>query len=449
MKKTLILLVLALSLTLSLALPAQAAEISVEDALMEAIDWVHPFCGYFDNDSIPGEFIDMKLMGALQNDNGIFAEYLEYTYTTIDTANGPYTDVSGYTGEIPADVFEAYATEHFTNKEAVRAYMHSTPEKEYYDCYTYADGVYQIHYGRSSGKGGYYASPKLAGYKELGNNTYEVYYYEWFSDYYSGPYIYEEGDVEGVDYVLVEEYDRTTGQTTIKYRELSSFGEKAVIHLTDGGFEFASYGSEDRENFPTDMIKPEKKLTVAAQQEGISISMDGSQVPVGTALEIAPITDSTLLDSLTAALEDKGSLLHAYNFQAMDADGNPIENFQQPVELKLEIPADCANPAVYYVSDDGAVIEKIAGKIEDGYYICTLSHFSSYVLVNEPTPEIPEPSQPEDTQPEPSQPEASAPEASQPTDSSPNTGDNAQPIFLLLVLSAGALLTLLRKKQTV
>ncbi len=444
MKKALLLLVLALSLTLSLALPAMAAENPVEDALMEAIDWAHPFCKSFDSDSIPGDFIDMQLMWALQNDAGIFAEYLEYTYTTIDAADGPYTYVSGWTGEIPADVFEAYATEHFTNKEDVRAYMHSNPEKEYYDCYTYADGVYQIHYGRFSGKGGYECFPKLAGYKDLGNDTYEAYYYEVYYDYWMGGYTYEEGDVEGVDYILVEEYDRTTGQTTVEYCELSSRGKKAVIHLADGVFEFTSYKGTGRDEFPADMIKPEKKLTVAAQQEGISISMDGSQVPVGTALEIAPITDSTLLDSLTAALEDKGSLLHAYNFQAMDADGNPIENFQQSVELKLDIPADCANPAVYYVSDDGSVIEKIAGRIEDGYYICTLSHFSNYVLVNEPTQEIPEPSQPEDTQPEPSQPEPS-----QPTESSPNTGDSIQTIFLLLALSAGALFLLLRKKQTV
>ncbi len=437
MKKTLLLLVLALSLTLSLALPTRAAEAPVEDALMEAIDWAHPFCDSFDNDSVPGDFIDMQLMWALQNDKGIFAEYLEYTYTTIDAVDGPYTYVSGWTGEIPADVFEAYATQHFTNKEAVRAYMHTNPEKEYYDCYTYVDGVYQIHDGKSSGKGGYEYYPELAGYKDLGNDAYEVYVYHVAYSNFFPNYTYTEGDVEGVDYVLVEEHDEATGKTTIAYRGLGQWGgKKAVIHLTDGGFEFTSYEGAAHEDFPADMIEPEKKLTVAAQQEGVSISMDGSQAPVGTALEITQITDSALLDGLTVALEQKGSLVNAYGFRALDANGNPIENFRQPVELKLEIPADCTNPAVYYVSDDGSTIEKIIGRIEDNHYICTLTHFSNYVLVNEPSPES-------------SEPEASNPGASQPTDPSPDTGDSIQTIFLLLALSAGTLIILLRKKQAV
>ncbi len=380
MKKALAILLTLACLAAVLLVPAYAEADKVA-LFKEGVDWLYPFCDSFDSNSLPYEFITIQIRNACYQDAAL-AQYCTYTYSEDDTEQSwPL----GAVCEVPADVLEAYVGEHFTNKEALLELLRRESNVGGIGCLdamTYADGVYRIElvFG---GWGDLYPELYYIGYKDLGSNSYEVYFYlvaSWIEvDYDYQDYVPGADEVEGVDYlVYTTTYD---GVTTTQYGRITEEGIRAVMTVENDNFAFTSYEKVETATIPADTLtKEEDSPVVETKKDGVTLTVAPEEVPVGTTLQVATVTDTNEITRFNACLTDGETVVAAYNFTALDKDAATIENFQATVTVRLPIPAGVTNPVLYYISDDGNTVEEIPGTVEGSEYVCTLSHFSTYVL---------------------------------------------------------------------
>ncbi len=456
MKKAFAILLALVCLAALLLVPVQAEDTPDKVSLFkEGLQWAYPFCEYFDSSSAPHQFISLEIQRAC-NSEGVLSEYCTYSYWQEE--ENPYLagTVKAAVCEIPAEVLESFAGRHFTNKAAVRNVLRRDSNANgmgYLNALTYADGMYHIDLN-FGGFGDLYPELYYLGYREVEANRYEVYLYliaawEIAEDYNYVDYVPGEDDVEGEDYVIVS--TALDGGTTTQYMRMEDYGLKAVMSIEDGTYAFTSYEQIARADIPADSLTLEEKtLAVETRKDGVTLTAAPAEVPVGTHLAVAAITDADEIGTFNACMTNGETAVAAYHFTAMDAENAIIADFRATVTVRLPIPAGVTDPTLYYISDDGNTVEEIPGSVEGDEFVCTLSHFSTYVLAQkkaEPQPPVQTPTQTPTSGPEGSSPAPSMDTSNGPTDNTP------EPTWLWIAAgiataaAVAAAVILLRKKK--
>ncbi len=379
------------------------------------------------------EALDSFAFSAETSANGQFgnSDLPEYSHLMMQEFNegGQYAHYfdGKDTADVPAKDVEAAATKHFTNKTAI---INDLRSKEFYNA---IDNTYKLSVG---GYGTDLPDYIYKGYKALTNDTYEIYAlraYQWGS--YGDPYVPAEGEKEGVDYVIYPYtyYDfqdnQTIEHTTVVYGKLEKEAVKTVIKDNNGIYEFDSFEFIDCDSIPElDLnITPDKKISYKTKDVEINGTFDVLDANITFYSEV--IDNKDILNLIKKVVVAEDGKFVAYNLSASKFDLN-VSNFKGEIEVKIAVPEDYKNPAVFYVSDDGKTVEKFDSKVEDGFIIFKTKHFSNYVVAE----------QKEENKPDDKQDISQETNKADKTETSPKTSDSRNMyIFGLMLLAAAAL----------
>ncbi len=412
MKKCIAIFLLLACMAALPLVPAQA-ETNKEAIFYEGIRWLYPLSDTFAAGEVPEEYLYWILQMECHPDYGQFAKYLTYVTLPEDEYEEESIMCTG-SGDFPAEELEAFLGQHFTDHEALKASLRNG--NPYFRTCTYEDGVYHIELDVHGGFGLGGSRPYCAGYKKIGTNLYEVYHlmlddeYRW--SYHDKDYTFPAEDAGKVYMHIFSGEDETTVRAKIEDTAL-----KSVIRIENGTFAFTSYEKISREAIPADLqsddwLEPYMRATFFANGASMDISVE--HIPVCTYIDIYAHSDPNELDDMLPKDVDSLRLL---DITANDQDYKVIHDFHAPSTLYIDIPVECTNPAVYRILGRNQPAEEIPGWIEDGKYVCELTLFGTYALVQKeakaPEPTTPAPTEPELTEPVPTDPESSAPAPSE------------------------------------
>lgn len=167
----------------------------------------------------------------------------------------------------------------------------------------------------------------------------------------------------------------------------------------------------------------DKPIIHQLPDSGVTISKEATCFPGGTTVQVEAVQSGNVLVTVQNAMKPVAEKYAAYEFTATK-DGVAVQP-DGTLEVTFIIPESFSeNVSVYYMAPDGT-LELLNAWVRGSRVIVSLTHFSTYILVDNdskpviapPTQE--QPSQPETTEPAPTQPEVTEPEATQPEATQP------------------------------
>lgn len=349
---------------------------------------------YFSEGEVVDPFVVWQYM-AYTNDV-YFKDYVEYTMFEEPTTGESYP-LSGKFS-VPAELFEDVLLNTF---DVDMNYIETNIRKECQimlsvNCgYTKVgeDYFYNYELGYGFGTGTDLVDLPL-GFKDLGNDTYEVYSYlgsycDNHADLENNPTAECENfkpsvnDVYGEDYIVdVFQYKDEEGNEVVESQALKIIGYiKVKLNLNGEYVKFISIEEVPKDNLvsKSELVK-EDTPSVVTKNDEVAVTAEKGVFVNGTKISVDKITEGTMYEVVTKALVEKTS-----NFIVYDINAKAGEYAVQPngkVKISIKVPEFYKNASIYYVSTDGK-LEKMDTKIESGYAIAELEHFSTYVLVEE------------------------------------------------------------------
>lgn len=359
-------------------------------------DEEHPNGYFFNEENIVNPTIVWEYMAYANAD--YFEDYVEYEMYE-DPETGESYPMSGEFS-VPAEVFENVLLKTFNVDMAYveQNIRTSCQNSLMINCeYTNVGEDYFYNYKVGYGLGFAPDSIDLPfGYKDLGNKYYEIYSYlgSYCANY---PIDYEANhdaeceevkpsatDVYGEDYIIeVYEYKDENGNNVIDYQPLKIVGYVKTKIYYDGEYvKFISIENVAKKDMVNkkELVGDDNTPSVEVKKDDFNLSAEKGVFVNGTKVTVDKITDGTMFEVVNKALKEKATGFVVYDINAKAGEYKVQPNGK--VKISIKVPDYYKNAVIYYVSEDGK-LEKMDTKVESGYAIAELEHFSTYALVDE------------------------------------------------------------------
>jgi len=256
--------------------------------------------------------------------------------------------------------------------------------------YKEIDGKYYYTFVRYNGMGFISDTTTLIGYKDLQNNYYETYSYLTI-DYTMTDECYEnelfckpnKSEIYGKEYII-NTYKYFDENNNLKY---SHYAEKIIgyikskIYFDGENVKYMSFEQINKNEVPSRKeLTTQLTSSIAIDEEEYKIGANEGVFVEGTKITIEKQTEGKIFDLANKVLKDKANKYVIYEINAKVGEYNIEPN--GVVKVQIKVPKEYKNPVVYYIDEKGN-LEKIETKVDVGYAVVDLSHFSTYALIDE------------------------------------------------------------------